>query len=209
MKKRYFILIMIGVIITLGVVFSETIVLRLVGVQELEVFSQKDYEESLVKLKEKYPERAQFLISTQEQFISYSSLVEKDKQYILTKPIQLLYFKEDSLVSIHSSCNVPINYWTWKLDWNIDNRFEQFPPLSSTSTLDIKLKQIQDVYGFRRENTSENTLIVFWSRMMEKQVFGALETVIYNKRLSNNEEKLNTIFINVDHAFLGKIVLDE
>lgn len=161
MKKRYFILIMIGVIITLGVVFSETIVLRLVGVQELEVFSQKDYEESLVKLKEKYPERAQFLISTQEQFISYSSLVEKDKQYILTKPIQLLYFKEDSLVSIHSSCNVPINYWTWKLDWNIDNRFEQFPPLSSTSTLDIKLKQIQDVYGFRRENTSENTLIVF------------------------------------------------
>ncbi|ALU27803.1 hypothetical protein VSP10_14260 [Myroides odoratimimus] len=209
MKKRYFILIMIGVIITLGVVFSETIVLRLVGVQELEVFSQKDYEESLVKLKEKYPERAQFLISTQEQFISYSSLVEKDKQYILTKPIQLLYFKEDSLVSIHSSCNVPINYWTWKLDWNIDNRFEQFPPLSSTSTLDIKLKQIQDVYGFRRENTSENTLIVFWSRMMEKQVYGALETVIYNKRLSNKKEKLNTIFINVDHAFLGKIVLDE
>ncbi|APA93888.1 MULTISPECIES: hypothetical protein [Myroides] len=209
MKKRYFILIMIGVIITLGVVFSETIVLRLVGVQELEVFSQKDYEESLVKLKEKYPERAQFLISTQEQFISYSSLVEKDKQYILTKPIQLLYFKEDSLVSIHSSCNVPINYWTWKLDWNIDNRFEQFPPLSSTSTLDIKLKQIQDVYGFRRENTSENTLTVFWSRMMEKQVYGALETVIYNKRLSNKKEKLNTIFINVDHAFLGKIVLDE
>ncbi|MDM1442607.1 hypothetical protein Q2490_07820 [Myroides odoratimimus] len=209
MKKRYFILIMIGVIITLGVVFSETIVLRLVGIQELEVFSQKDYEESLVKLKEKYPERAQFLISTQEQFISYSSLVEKDKQYILTKPIQLLYFKEDSLVSIHSSCNVPINYWTWKLDWNIDNRFEQFPPLSSTSTLDIKLKQIQDVYGFRRENTSENTLIVFWSRMMEKQVYGALETVIYNKRLSNKKEKLNTIFINVDHAFLGKIVLDE
>ncbi|AJA70667.1 hypothetical protein MYRA21_3576 [Myroides sp. A21] len=209
MKKRYFILIMIGVIITLGVVFSETIVLRLVGIRELEVFSQKDYEESLVKLKEKYPERAQFLISTQEQFISYSSLVEKDKQYILTKPIQLLYFKEDSLVSIHSSCNVPINYWTWKLDWNIDNRFEQFPPLSSTSTLDIKLKQIQDVYGFRRENTSENTLIVFWSRMMEKQVYGALETVIYNKRLSNKKEKLNTIFINVDHAFLGKIVLDE
>ncbi|MDM1066070.1 hypothetical protein [Myroides odoratimimus] len=209
MKKRYFILIMIGVIITLGVVFSETIVLRLVGIRELEVFSQKDYEESLVKLKEKYPERTQFLISTQEQFISYSSLVEKDKQYILTKPIQLLYFKEDSLVSIHSSCNVPINYWTWKLDWNIDNRFEQFPPLSSTSTLDIKLKQIQDVYGFRRENTSENTLIVFWSRMMEKQVYGALETVIYNKRLSNKKEKLNTIFINVDHAFLGKIVLDE
>ncbi|EPH13667.1 hypothetical protein HMPREF9713_00450 [Myroides odoratimimus CCUG 12700] len=209
MKKRYFILIMIGVIITLGVVFSETIVLRLVGIRELEVFSQKDYEESLVKLKEKYPERAQFLISAQEQFISYSSLVEKDKQYILTKPIQLLYFKEDSLVSIHSSCNVPINYWTWKLDWNIDNRFEQFPPLSSTSTLDIKLKQIQDVYGFRRENTSENTLIVFWSRMMEKQVYGALETVIYNKRLSNKKEKLNTIFINVDHAFLGKIVLDE
>ncbi|MCA4806491.1 hypothetical protein [Myroides odoratimimus] len=209
MKKRYFILIMIGVIITLGVVFSETIVLRLVGIQELEVFSQKDYDESLVKLKEKYPEDSQFLISTQEQFISYSSVVEKDKQYVLTKPIQLLYFKEDSLVSIHSSCNVPINYWTWKLDWNIDDRFEQFPPLSSTSVLDIKLQQIQELYGFRMENTSENTLIVFWSKMMEKQVYGVLETVIYNKRLSKSEKKLNTIFINVDHAFLGKIVLDE
>ncbi|MEK6512274.1 hypothetical protein [Myroides odoratimimus] len=209
MKKRYFILIMIGVIITFVVVFSETIVLRLVGIQELEVFSQKDYDESLIRLKEQYPGDSQFLISTQEQFISYSSFVEKEKQYILTKPIQLLYFKGDSLVSIHSSCNVPINYWTWKLDWNIGNRFEQFPPLSSTSVLDIKLQQIQELYGFRMEGTSENTLIVFWSRMMEKQVFGALETVIYNKRLSNNEEKLNTIFINVDHAFLGKIVLDE
>lgn len=209
MKKRYFILIMIGFIITLGVVFSETIVLRLVGIQELEVFSQKDYDESLIRLKEQYPEDSQFLISTQEQFISYSSLVEKDKQYVLTKPIQLLYFKEDSLVSIHSSCNVPINYWTWKLDWNIDDRFEQFPPLSSTSVWDIKLQQIQELYGFRMENTSENTLIVFWSRMMEKQVYGALEKVIYNKRLSKSEEKLNTIFINVDHAFLGKIVLDE
>ena len=209
MKKRYFILIMIGFIITLGVVFSETIVLRLVGIQELEVFSQKDYDESLIRLKEQYPEDSQFLISTQEQFISYSSLVEKDKQYVLTKPIQLLYFKEDSLVSIHSSCNVPINYWTWKLDWNIDDRFEQFPPLSSTSALDIKLQQIQELYGFRMENTSENTLIVFWSRMIEKQVYGALEKVIYNKRLSKSEKKLNTIFINVDHAFLGKIVLDE
>ncbi|MEK6494940.1 hypothetical protein [Myroides odoratimimus] len=209
MKKRYFILIMIGFIITLGVVFSETIVLRLVGIQELEVFSQKDYDESLIRLKEQYPEDSQFLISTQEQFISYSSLVEKDKQYVLTKPIQLLYFKEDSLVSIHSSCNVPINYWTWKLDWNIDDRFEQFPPLSSTSALDIKLQQIQELYGFRMENTSENTLIVFWSRIMEEQVYGALETVIYNKRLSKSEKKLNTIFINVDHAFLGKIVLDE
>ncbi|MDM1398771.1 hypothetical protein HX049_16620 [Myroides odoratimimus] len=209
MKKRYFILIMMGFIITLGVVFSETIVLRLVEIQELEVFSQKDYDESLIRLKEQYPEDSQFLISTQEQFISYSSFLEKEKQYILTKPIQLLYFKEDSLVSIHSSCNVPINYWTWKLDWNIDDRFEQFPPLSSTSVLDIKLQQIQELYGFRMENTSENTLIVFWSRMMEKQVYGALETVIYNKRLWNNEEKLNTIFINVDHAFLGRIVLDE
>lgn len=192
----------------IGVVFSETIVLKLVGIQELEVFSQKDYEESLAKLKEKYPDDAQFLISTEEQFLSYSSLVSNDKQYVLTKPIQLLYFKEDSLVSIHSSCNAPLDYWTWKLDWNIDNRFEQFPPLSSTPVFDIKLQQLQEIYHFSSVGTDKNTLVVFWSLMMEKQVYEAIRTVIYNKNLSSKTEELDVIFINVDHAFLGKISSD-
>lgn len=112
MKKRYIALMTLLVLIIMAIVFSETIVLRLVELQEIEAFSQKDYDKSVKKIKEIYPDSAQFIVSTKEQFIAYSSLVEADKQYVLTKPIQILYFKQDNLVSFHSSCNVPLDYWT-------------------------------------------------------------------------------------------------
>lgn len=208
MKKRYIVLLTLLVLIITTVVFSEAIVLRLVGLQEIEVFSQKDYDNSVEKIKEIYPDSAQFIVSTNEQFIAYSSLVEADKQYVLTKPIQILYFKQDNLVSFHSSCNVPMDYWTWKLNWNEENRFEQCPPKSSMLVLDIDLQQIKQLYHFSLEDEHQHTIIVFWSRLLEKQVYEAVRTVVKNKALYK-EGSPKLIFINVDQAFLGKTTIDE
>lgn len=207
MKKRYIVLLILVALISIVVVFSETIVLRLVGLQEIEVFSQRDYDKSVEKIKEIYPDSAQFIVSTREQFIAYSSLVEADKQYVLTKPIQILYFKEDNLVSFHSSCNVPLDYWTWKLNWNEENRFEQCPPKSSMPVLDIDLQQIKQLYQFSLEDEHQHTIIVFWSRIMEKQVYEAVRTIVKNNTLYK-EESPKLIFINVDQAFLGKTTID-
>lgn len=208
MKKRYIVLLTLLILIITTIVFSEAIVLKLVGLQEIEVFSQKDYDQSVKKIKEIYPDSAQFIVSTEEQFIAYSSLVETDKQYALTKPIQILYFKQDNLISFHSSCNVPLDYWTWKLNWNEENRFEQCPPKSSMPVLDIDVQQIKQLYHFTLEDDYQNTIIVFWSHLLEKQVYEAVRTVVKNITLYK-EETPKLIFINVDQAFLGKIAIDE
>ncbi|MCC9044402.1 hypothetical protein LNQ81_17145 [Myroides sp. M-43] len=208
MRKRYIVLLTLVVLISIVLVFSETIIFKLVGLQEIEIFSQKDYDKSVEKIKEIYSDSAQFIVSTNEQFIGYSSLVESDKQYVLTKPIQILYFKQDNLVSFHSSCNVPLDYWTWKLNWNEENRFEQCPPKSSMPVLDIDLQQIKQLYHFSLEDEHQHTIIVFWSRLLKKQVYEAVRTVVKNKALYK-EETPKLIFINVDQAFLGKTTIDE
>lgn len=73
--------------------------------------------------------------------------------------------------------------------------------------LDIDLQQIRKLYHFSLEDEHQHTIIVFWSRIMEKQVYEAVRTIVKNKALYK-EENLKLIFINVDQAFLGKTTID-
>lgn len=210
MKKRYSILLFIGVLLLCAIVFSDLIALKLFGLKEIEAFSEKDYSEFVYRMKEIEGGEASYLISTKEQFRTYYSLVTSETQYVLTKPIQILYFEEDKLVSFHSSCNVPLNYWTWKYNWNFENRFEQYPPKTSDSSISVSLEQLQTVYPVFKKKRAPYTIVVFWTRIMEKQVLEVVEVITKQKLLHLSDiDKYQIVFINTDQSFIGKVSFDD
>ena len=112
--------------------------------------------------------RINHLISDSEQFDSYRRSVSDTnwQQKLSGQPIQVLYFKGDTLVSYRANCFA--RGGLLNLDWNVNHRFERFPPtsaLSLTHTM-LSLPKIKKIYNLTDNN--EYLIIVFWNTMLSK-----------------------------------------
>ena len=68
------------------------------------------------------------------------------------------------------------------LNWNTDQRFETFPPVSAVPITPQmqNLSKIRDIYGINDD--SEYLIVVFWTNMLPKISKSAIETVKTNLR---------------------------
>ena len=120
----------------------------------------------------------------------------------LMQPIQLMYFKNNSLNSYHINCYAKGRFGN--LDWNTDNRFNYYPPKTAVKVkgIQIDLEKIRDIYPFTANCVENNTIVVFWTLMLEKQSRGAIDIVIRNLEDNQKMEGTNIILINIDKYYI-------
>ncbi|WMN11666.1 hypothetical protein QYS49_39205 [Marivirga salinae] len=139
---------------------------------------------------------------------AFQSLREHENDSIkkdLSQPVQIHYFNNSDLASFHANCYAKGSLKN--LDWNYQNRFESFFPISAVEDLNTypslqRLnKMITDV-----DISSENEIVitVFWTRMLEDISRDAVNTVLANISEFNKEDEVRLILINTD-SFFSKI----
>lgn len=140
--------------------------------------------------------------SDAEHFETYRSLVGDSlwRESISAQPVQILYFKDGSLVSYHINCTAKARFFN--LDWNTDHRFETFPP---TSAIELEeryqaLSQLRKLYDI--SDNRPYLIVVFWSNMTPKIAKTAVETVKKNLRQYGNPNIADIVLINTDHYYL-------
>lgn len=143
------------------------------------------------------------ILSDSKQFDSYRRIVQ-DSSWLQTlsgQPVQMLYFRGDSLVSYHANCLA--RGGLLNLEWNIERRFEKFPPISATSSrpTSLSLSAIKNIYSFPDNN--EYVIIVFWSTMLSKVSKKAIETVKENLMVYGNLDITSIVLINTDKYYVS------
>jgi hypothetical protein len=133
------------------------------------------------------------------------SLSENLKKY-LKQPIQILYFKNDSLISFHANCLAKGTLR--KLDWNINGRFDHFPPLTALTSDSINITWTQIKNSFRIDNNlvdSQYQVIVcfFWTTMLEAISKDAISLVVENIVKFHFESKTFILLVNNDKSFIN------
>lgn len=121
----------------------------------------------------------------------------------LYQPVQILYFKDKSLVSFHANCFAQKGL---KLDWNMSNRFDKFIPQTSISldSMKIDLEQIINSYHIKLVNNDKKIIVfIFWSLMMEKASRSAIYTVIKNLKEFKQESSTEINLVNLDKIYIS------
>lgn len=121
----------------------------------------------------------------------------------LYQPVQILYFKDKSLVSFHANCFAQKGL---KLDWNMSNRFDKFIPQTSISldSMKIDLEQIINSYHIKLANNDKKIIIfIFWSLMMENASKSAIYTVIKNLKEFKQESSTEINLVNLDKIYIS------
>ncbi len=125
----------------------------------------------------------------------------------INQPIQIWYYHQDSLISYHANCYA--QGLLSHLNWNYNNRFNQFIPKSAISIKRTKIIYPLNVLSaclrdsFLLKNNSDKYIVfVFWTRMMEKLSKEAIETVIKNIYLFQKESEVSVYLINQDKLFI-------
>jgi hypothetical protein len=168
------------------------------GIKTLTSFNEKEYHTFITSL-DTFAFRYTDIISTAEQrkkmlSISKDSLIVKNLQ----QPLQILYFKDESLVSYHINCYAEAK--GRNLDWNTQKRFDMFPPISA-APLDCLLQDFQQIYhGIATDKTY--TVLIFYTIMMEKLSKRAIEAVRDNMLRFNKEDSLSIFLINSDYYYI-------
>lgn len=121
-----------------------------------------------------------------------------------SQPIQILYFREDTLVSFHANCYAQGT--ASRLNWNTNGRFEKFIPASAV-TPDTALRHVRNFISCHAlQEIPEGKpciVIVYWTLMMEKLSREAIETVIDNLEKFNQTDRVVLYLINNDQSFAG------
>ena len=146
-------------------------------------------------------------ISIYEDDISLNcrqNIFEKNKRkQDMSQPIQMLYFQGDSLVSFQANCYV--SGGVSNLNWNTDNRFDTFPPKSAINldSLSLNFKSLNNCNSnFVVDNGRKYTVIIMWTRVLEKVSKTAIEQVISNISSFNKEREVEIVFSNTDKWFI-------
>lgn len=132
------------------------------------------------------------------------NIFEKNKRkQDLSQPIQMLYFQGDSLVSFQANCYAAGG--VSNLNWNTDKRFDTFPPKSAVSldSLSLNLKSLTKCNSnIVVDNGHEYTVVILWTRVLEKVSKTAIEQVISNISGFNKESEVEIVFSNTDKWFI-------
>jgi hypothetical protein len=118
----------------------------------------------------------------------------------LSQPIQLFYFENDSLKSYHVNCTAKGGLGN--INWNTDNRFEQFIPKSAVKldSLKLSLQNLQSIYAAIK-NDKKYTVIIFYTLMFKKIAKSGIKTVEKNVTLFNKNKESNIYIINTDKFY--------
>lgn len=176
-----------------------SIMMKYFGIRNIDRFDQKGYDNFINRLPDDVPYTA--LIGTAAQFDSVIHISSSEiTQHIACQPIQMLYFKADSLAAWHVNCTGKPSGRT--LNWNYDRNFEAFPPKSiySCDSLGVTLQAYRDIYP-EIATGSSYTVIVFWTNMMTRISQTAAKTVFDNYRKYAKGRDIRIYLINNDSFF--------
>jgi hypothetical protein len=142
------------------------------------------------------------IVSDYEQFDAYRTCIQDSlwQHQTAVQPVQILYFKKDSLLSYHINCTAKGGLSN--LNWNTDQRFETFPPVSAVPITPQmqNLSKIRDIYGINDD--SEYLIVVFWTNMLPKISKSAIETVKTNLRENGAVNKSGIVLVNTDKFYV-------
>lgn len=138
-------------------------------------------------------------------FQSFRKHQDEGIQKDLSQPIQIHYFKNGNLESFHANCYAKGSLKN--LDWNYQDRFESFIPMSAVENLanHPDLTAVNKI--FKNYDISINNkviIVIFWTRMLEEISKDAIELVLENIRQFDQEEEVKLLLINTD-SFFSKI----
>ena len=177
----------------------QTILMRVYGVRMIDGFKEKDYAKFIASI----PEDIDYLsiIGNPEQFKLVNGLTaDKIWQHALYQPVLILYFKGDSLVSIHYNCAVKSN--GIRVDWNWKHDFDEFPPIPAVSLDGLELTRNQLASIYPEVSGNESYSIVFcWTNMMTRYSKTALREICENLKRFGYEKDTKLYLINNDLIF--------
>ncbi|MBR2772198.1 MAG: hypothetical protein IKD78_09370 [Bacteroidales bacterium] len=164
-------------------------------------FDQKEYDKIITSVIDR-DFKIKPIVSDYEQFDAYRTCIQDSlwQHQTAVQPIQILYFKKDSLLSYHINCTAKGGFSN--LNWNTDQRFETFPPATAVLiTPQMRnLSKIRDIYGI--DDDSEYLIVVFWTNMLPKISKAAIETVKTNLRENGAVNKAGIVLVNTDKFYV-------
>lgn len=177
---------------------------KLYGVNDLKKFDKEKCEKFISSIDKKGIKTYSFYADTNSyqciRRIPLSKKIRKD----FSQPVQIIYFNEDSLVSFHANCYAQGK--VSNIDWNVNGRFDRFIPLSAIplDSARFSLNDFAKCYsGEKPVKEKKYTVIIYWSRMLEKISGTAITTVINNIIRFNKKEEVVIYLINNDQSFIN------
>ena len=172
----------------------------LYGYKPLKQFDRNNYDQMITSvLDQDY--KISHIVSDYEQFDAYRTCIQDSlwQHKTAVQPVQILYFKKDSLLSYHINCTAKGGLSN--LNWNTNQRFETFPPVSAVPITPQmqNLSKIRDIYGINDD--SEYLVVVFWTNMLPKISKSAIETVKTNLRENGALNKSTIVLVNTDKFY--------
>ena len=198
MKNRIYLLIFAIVIILSS---CSTLVSKMYGIRQLDGFDEQRYNNFITKLKGH--DNLVYIISDTVQYLNVIRLGQTLKEKNdLGQPVQILYFENDILKSFHANCYARGGLKS--INWNTKDRFSVFLPISATESdsLKISLNDYIRIYPtIKRQKKKTYTVLIFWTLMLEKISYSAIETVLSNLKQFEKKDETLVILINSDKYF--------
>jgi hypothetical protein len=172
----------------------------LYGYKPLKQFDQNNYDQMITSVLDQ-DFKINHTVSDYGQFDAYRTCIQDSlwQHQTAVQPVQILYFKKDLLRSYHINCTAKGGLSN--LNWNTDQRFETFPPVSAVPITPQmqNLSKIRDIYGI--DDDSEYLIVVFWTNMLPKISKSAIETVKANLRKNDALNKATIVLVNTDKFY--------
>ena len=172
----------------------------LYGYKPLKQFDQNNYDQMITSVLDQ-DFKINHTVSDYGQFDAYRTCIQDSswQHQTAVQPVQILYFKKDLLRSYHINCTAKGGLSN--LNWNTDQRFETFPPVSAVPITPQmqNLSKIRDIYGINDD--SEYLIVVFWTNMLPKISKSAIETVKANLRKNGALNKATIVLVNTDKFY--------
>lgn len=181
-----------------------TVLKKLYGIEDLKEFDPvrvKEFERYMTDL---YP-NVTSIISSDTSFKKFIEEFSEFSKNDVSQPIQILYFKNDSLISYHINCYAKGSL-NGHLNWNYDGRMNSYPPRSAVQlSVNKRFSDLISIYELP-ESQKSDVIVFFWSTLLNRQAKEAFKVVIENiKNYNYSDSSSNRIIvINIDKAYLQK-----
>ncbi len=195
--KKILITLIFGITVMLLFPSCSVLLSKIYGVEELKSFNEKEYNNFVTHLVEKYD-----LSSIISDTIQYKNIIKQGRsskeKNNLGQPVQILYFDDNMIKSYHANCYAKGSLSN--LNWNTEDRFSVFPPKSAilSDSLAINLEDYIDIYpNITIQKDKKYTIVIFWTQMLSKVSKAAIETVFFNIKKFKKEKETLVTLINI------------
>jgi len=144
-------------------------------------------------------------------FISDSSYIANISKYgqttqfkdYLKQPMQAFLFFNDSLKFFTANCLVPPKLPN--LNWNYQNKFEEFPPKNTVNldSISLSFSNFKIVLPELRGLGNYNYIyIINWNLMTERQSFNLIDEIKNNIKKFDKMDSVSVVLINTDDFYI-------